>query len=271
MLRLLTATVLCTATMAFAALPDAVKIDAGQLSGIPGKDPSVRVFRGVPYGAPPVGENRWKAPQPVAKWEGVRKADTFSPGCANGLPQAGGGKGKGPTSSEDCLYLNIWTPAKTGKEKLPVLIYYFGGGFMAGDGSEPRYDGESMATKGIVTAADLARMKPTALLVNTSRAELIEPGALVRALRAGRPGFAAVDVYENEPVLGGADALLHLPNALCTPHIGYVERDNYERYFGMSFDHIVQYAAGTLRDVVNPQALQAAARVTPAASGAPAP
>ena len=77
MLRLLTATVLCTATMAFAALPDAVKIDAGQLSGIPGKDPSVRVFRGVPYGAPPVGENRWKAPQPVAKWEGVRKADTL--------------------------------------------------------------------------------------------------------------------------------------------------------------------------------------------------
>lgn len=91
-------------------------------------------------------------------------------------------------------------------------------------------------TRGIVTAQDLARMKPTALLVNTSRAELIEPGALVEALRAGRPAFAAVDVYEEEPV---ADhPLLQMDNALCTPHLGYVERDSYELYFGQAFDAI---------------------------------
>ncbi|HEX2060457.1 MAG TPA: D-2-hydroxyacid dehydrogenase family protein [Thermoanaerobaculia bacterium] len=91
-------------------------------------------------------------------------------------------------------------------------------------------------TRGIVTAADLARMKPDALLVNTSRAELIEPGALEAALRAGRPGFAAVDVYEEEPVAG--HPLLALPNVLCTPHLGYVEKDSYELYFGQAFDAI---------------------------------
>lgn len=109
-------------------------------------------------------------------------------------------------------------------------------------------------TLGIVTAADLARMKPTALLVNTSRAELIERGALEQALVHGRPGFAAVDVYEEEPVMGANHPLLRLPNALCTPHIGYVEKDNYERYFGIAFDHIVAYAEGRLSNVLNPQA-----------------
>ncbi len=110
-------------------------------------------------------------------------------------------------------------------------------------------------TRGLVQPADLARMKPTALLVNTSRAELIAPGALEQALRAGRPGFGAVDVYEHEPVLGAAHPLLHLSNALCTPHIGYVERDNYERYFGIAFDHINAFAAGKPTGLVNPEAL----------------
>ena len=150
MLRLLTATVLCTASLAFAALPEVVKIDAGQLSGVPGKDPNVRVFRGVPYGAPPVGENRWKAPQPVAKWDGVRKADTFSPGCANGLPAAGGGKGKGPTSSEDCLYLNIWTAAASAGDKRPVIVWNYGGGFTVGNGASGQFDGEALAKKGAI-------------------------------------------------------------------------------------------------------------------------
>ncbi|VTU28372.1 (S)-sulfolactate dehydrogenase [Variovorax sp. SRS16] len=99
-------------------------------------------------------------------------------------------------------------------------------------------------TRGIVTAHDLARMKPSALLVNTSRAELVAEGALAAALCAGRPGFAAVDVYESEPVLGAAHPLLALPQALCTPHLGYVERDNYERYFGMAFDNINAFARG---------------------------
>ena len=112
------------------------------------------------------------------------------------------------------------------------------------------------ATRGIVTAADLARMKPTALLVNTSRAPLIEPGALVNALRAGRPGMAAVDVYEDEPLLDTRDPLIAMENVICTPHIGYVSRDEYEMQFADIFDQINAYAAGSPINVVNPGALQ---------------
>ena len=108
------------------------------------------------------------------------------------------------------------------------------------------------ATRHIVTAGDLARMKSTALLVNTSRAPLIEPGALVAALRAGRPGLAAVDVYEKEPLTDVADPLLVLPNVLATPHIGYVTREDYEFQFAEIFNQIVAYAAGTPINVVNP-------------------
>ena len=108
------------------------------------------------------------------------------------------------------------------------------------------------ATRHIVTASDLARMKPTALLVNTSRAPLIEPGALVAALRAGRPGAAAVDVYEQEPLTNPNDALLLLPNVLATPHIGYVTREEYELQFTDIFDQIVAFASGTPTNVVNP-------------------
>jgi D-3-phosphoglycerate dehydrogenase len=112
------------------------------------------------------------------------------------------------------------------------------------------------ATRGIVEAGDLARMKPTALLVNTSRAPLIEPGALVAALERGRPGMAAVDVYEEEPVLDGRHPLLAMENAVCTPHIGYVTRDEYELQFSDVFDQIVAYAAGTPTNVVNPEVLE---------------
>ncbi len=112
------------------------------------------------------------------------------------------------------------------------------------------------ATRGIVTAADLARMKPTALLVNTSRAALIEPGALVNALRAGRPGMAAVDVYEDEPVLDSSHPLLVMEKVVCTPHIGYVSRDEYEVQFADIFDQITAYAAGMPINVVNPGVLQ---------------
>jgi D-3-phosphoglycerate dehydrogenase / 2-oxoglutarate reductase len=116
------------------------------------------------------------------------------------------------------------------------------------------------ATRGIVTAADLARMQPTAVLVNTSRAPLIEPGALVNALRAGRPGFAAVDVYEHEPLSDPDAPLLRMDNVVCTPHIGYVTREEYELQFSDVFDQIVAYAAGTPINVVNPGALDAAQR-----------
>jgi D-3-phosphoglycerate dehydrogenase len=111
------------------------------------------------------------------------------------------------------------------------------------------------ATRGIVTAADLARMKPTALLVNTSRAALIEPGALVAALDAGRPGMAAVDVYEDEPLVDTSHPLLAMDNVVCTPHIGYVSREEWEVQFADVFDQINGYAAGSPTNVVNPEAL----------------
>jgi D-3-phosphoglycerate dehydrogenase len=114
------------------------------------------------------------------------------------------------------------------------------------------------ATRGIVTAADLARMKPTALIVNTSRAPLIAPGALVDALRAGRPGMAAVDVYEEEPMRDTTHPLLNMANVVCTPHLGYVSRDEYEIQFADIFDQINAFATGAPINVVNPQALGSA-------------
>ena len=116
------------------------------------------------------------------------------------------------------------------------------------------------ATRGIVTASDLARMKPTALLVNTSRAPLIEPGALIAALKAGRPGMAALDVYEEEPVLDTDYPLFAMDNVVCTPHIGYVTREEYETQFSDIFDQIVAYAAGTPINVVNPKVLESTNR-----------
>lgn len=124
-----------------------VKTNDGVLEGI--DESGIKVFKGVPFAAPPVGEFRWKAPQPVQKWDGVRKADEFGP---NPMQENVFGDMNFGTSkmSEDCLYLNIWTPAKTMDEKLPVFIYFNGGGLMAGSGSEPRYAGLSLARRGIV-------------------------------------------------------------------------------------------------------------------------
>lgn len=111
-------------------------------------------------------------------------------------------------------------------------------------------------TRGIVKAADLARMKAGALIVNTSRAPIIEEGALAAALKQGRPGFAAVDVYEDEPVLGASHPLLKMENALCTPHLGYVEQATYEAYFGAAIDQILAFAAGKPINVLNPEVLK---------------
>ncbi|HEY2928524.1 MAG TPA: D-2-hydroxyacid dehydrogenase family protein [Albitalea sp.] len=110
-------------------------------------------------------------------------------------------------------------------------------------------------TRGIVKHDALARMKPTALLVNTSRAELIEDGALVSALNRGRPGMAAIDVFESEPILQG-HPLLRLENAVCTPHIGYVEHDSYEMYFSAAFDNVVNFVHGQPSNIINPDALK---------------
>jgi D-3-phosphoglycerate dehydrogenase / 2-oxoglutarate reductase len=112
------------------------------------------------------------------------------------------------------------------------------------------------ATRGIVTAADLALMKPTALIVNTSRAGLVEEGALVKALRSGHPGLAAVDVFEHEPLVDRADPLLSMDNVVCTPHIGYVSRDEWELQFADIFDQINAFAAGSPTNVVNPDAIE---------------
>lgn len=124
-----------------------VKVENGILEGTP--ESGINVFRGVPYAAPPVGDFRWREPQPAKNWEGVRKADKFGKQAMQ-LPIFGDMNFRAGGMGEDCLYLNIWVPANPGKEKLPVLVYFYGGGFMAGDGSEPRYDGESMARRGIV-------------------------------------------------------------------------------------------------------------------------
>ena len=111
-------------------------------------------------------------------------------------------------------------------------------------------------TRGIVAPEDLARMKPTALIINTSRAELIAPGALLAGLRAGRPGYAAVDVYEQEPVVNGDHPFLSMPNVVCTQHLGWAEWDNFELYFSETFEQIAAYAAGTPLRLANPEVVR---------------
>ena len=125
-----------------------VKTVSGTIEGTQEKT-GIRSFKGIPFAAPPVGDLRWKEPQPVQNWDGVRSAKAFGPRAMQ-APIFGDMGFRSNGMSEDCLYLNVWTPAKNSNEKLPVLVYFYGGGFVAGDGSEARYDGESMAQKGIV-------------------------------------------------------------------------------------------------------------------------
>src|SRR5690242_17862227 len=137
-------------TMLFAQLDNdavapRVKVANGTLEGI--NVSGIRTFKGIPYAAPPVGNLRWREPQPVQHWSGVRKADKFGPRAMQ-LPIFSDMMFRSNGVSEDCLYLNVWTPSKTGNEGLPVLVYFYGGGFIAGDGSEFRYDGESLARRG---------------------------------------------------------------------------------------------------------------------------
>src|SRR5579883_1179908 len=140
---------LMSVSVSLFAAGDIVKTKAGSLEGTGPQASGVRHFKGIPFAEPPVGNLRWTAPQPVKSWAGVKSAKEFGPRC---MQQSlyGDMNFRANGMGEDCLYLNVWTPAKSAKEKLPVLVYYFGGGFQAGDGSEPRYDGESMATKGVV-------------------------------------------------------------------------------------------------------------------------
>jgi para-nitrobenzyl esterase len=142
---------------AMAAASDQVKVTDGALEGTVGTDPSVRVFRGVPFAAPPVGELRFKAPQPVLSWKGVRKADEWGTRCMQG-PMFGPLRSREKAMGEDCLYLNVWTTAKTAQEKRPVLVVFHGGGFAAGSASEGRTDGEWFARQGIVVVAPNYRL-----------------------------------------------------------------------------------------------------------------
>ena len=131
-----------------AAAADRVKTANGTVEGTT-EASGIHVYRGIPFAAPPVGDLRWKEPQPVKNWDGVKTTTAFGPRCMQ-ASIFGDMVFRSNGMSEDCLYLNVWTPAASGSERLPVLVYFFGGGFVAGDGSEPRYDGESMAKKGIV-------------------------------------------------------------------------------------------------------------------------
>lgn len=137
-----------------AAIDQPVKVDGGLVTGIPGRDSSILTFKGIPFAAPPVGGLRWREPQPVVAWQGVRAADKFSPGCIQNIVTE-----RKPWTyefmthgeiSEDCLYLNVWTPAKSADAKRPVYVFLYGGGFSEGSASVPVYDGEGLAKKGLV-------------------------------------------------------------------------------------------------------------------------
>ena len=134
---------------------DEVRTDKGVVEGITVETAGVRVFRGIPFAAPPVGAMRWKAPQPTAPWAGVRKGDEFGPRCMQAPIYSDMifRDKKDKPVSEDCLYLNVWTPAKSDKENRAVMVWFYGGGFQAGSSSEPRYDGENFAKKGIIVVS----------------------------------------------------------------------------------------------------------------------
>ncbi len=165
--------------LALAAIDQPVKLDAGMVSAVAGKNPEVRVFKGIPYAAPPVGDLRWKPPQPAAKWEGVRAGDQFGNSCMQGGGGGGRGRGgapkggapkdgapavkgpapdgarggeaaRGPANSEDCLFLNVWTAAKAASERRPVMVWLHPGGYTSGSGASPATDGENLAMKGAV-------------------------------------------------------------------------------------------------------------------------
>ncbi len=147
------AVVICSAAVLPALAADRVKTANGILESTSAAKDGVRNFKGIPYAQPPVGDLRWQEPQPVKNWTGARNADQFGPRCMQRTSPGADYWFRSNGMSEDCLYLNVWTPAKSGDERLPVLAYIFGGGFQNGDGSEPRYDGESMARRGMVAVS----------------------------------------------------------------------------------------------------------------------
>src|SRR5262245_33539385 len=147
------ATLACAGLVLHAAAPTTVTVSGGQLAGVAGRDAAVRVFKGIPYAAPPVGPLRWKAPESAPPWTGVRAADRFAPACMQPvagarLPWTEEFMHQGAVD-EDCLYLNVWTAAASSARR-PVFVYLYGGGFNEGSGSVAIYDGEALAKKGLV-------------------------------------------------------------------------------------------------------------------------
>jgi len=157
------AAALLVAATASAAITEPVKLDSGTVAGTAGNDAAVRVFKGIPFAAPPVGPLRWRAPQPAATWDGVKMAAEFGPRCMQG--GGGGGRGRAggpppPPTSEDCLYVNVWTAASSSSAKLPVMVWSYGGAFTQGAGSAAGYDGEALAKKGVVFVTYNYRVGP---------------------------------------------------------------------------------------------------------------
>jgi para-nitrobenzyl esterase len=149
---------------AWASLAAPVRVEGGLVEGT--LEDGLAVYRGIPFAAPPVGELRWRAPEPVVKWDGVKRADKFAPACMQSGPPGSAGANQGPGMSEDCLYLNIWTPAKSARERLPVLVWIYGGGFAGGATSIPTYSGEKLARRGVVFVSIAYRVGPFGFLAH---------------------------------------------------------------------------------------------------------
>ena len=202
------------ATRAMAADPGlVVRIDSGTLAGVHDAATGVNEFLGIPYAAPPLGALRWKPPQPAAAWTGVRAADHFGPRCMQ-LPLFGDMVFRSDGMSEDCLYLNVWAPSGSKGKKLPVLVYFYGGGFVGGDGSEYRYDGASLARRGIVTVTVNYRLGVFGFLALPALADESQHHATgnyglldqVAALRWVHRNIAAFGGDPDEVTIGGESA-----------------------------------------------------------------
>ena len=163
MKKMLFAILLIAAPLTSMAANPTVKVEQGSLQGV--VEQGLTVYRGIPFAAPPVGDLRWRAPQQAASWDGVRKADKFAPQCVQSMGPARPGE-ESPAISEDCLYLNVWTPAKSASAKTPVLVWIYGGGFNAGATSIPTYSGEVLARKGVVVVSIGYRVGPLGFMAH---------------------------------------------------------------------------------------------------------
>src|SRR5215469_2755528 len=201
-----------------AVIKQPLKVEGGQISGVPGKDTSILVFKGIPYAAPPVGDLRWRAPKPVLAWQGVRKADQFGNSCIQNIVTE-----RKPWTyefmthteiNEDCLYLNVWTPAKSANERLPVYIYIHGGGNTEGSGAVPAYDGEGLAKKGIIVVTVNYRLGIFGFFTHpelTAESDVRASGNyalldLIAALRWVHENIAAFGGNPNRVTIGGQSA-----------------------------------------------------------------